>query len=160
MDAAAIDERRSAWRWFPAGLAVAMLLVFIVNFAMVYWALSTFPGAAPNDGFDESNAYDRVLDATAREHALGWSVAAEARDGRVVLVLTDKSGARFFGVPVAATAERPVGPPETTELAFAPQADGSYRAATALPLKGQWDVMLRIGDGAQQLHTTRRVVAR
>jgi nitrogen fixation protein FixH len=152
--------RQSAWRWFPWLLAAAMLMVFAVNGSMVYFALHTFPGAANNDGFDESNSYARVLAGVAKQEALGWSATATASGDRAELRLTDREGRALAGVAVAATAARPLGPPRTTELAFREAAAGRYVATVPLPEQGQWDLMLRVDAGERQFRATRRILVR
>ena len=66
-------QSRSAWRFFPWAIIGGMLLVIAVNAGMAWSALHTFPGTAVEDAFDHSNDYDKVLNAAAREAALGWS---------------------------------------------------------------------------------------
>ena len=118
--------RGSAWRWFPWALAASMGVVVAVNVAMVSFALHTFPGQAGSDGFDLSNHYDEVLARVQQEQALGWDVRVLPGDaGHPVLVLADRSGAPLRGAQVEATAERPLGPPQTTHLVFRDEGHGA-----------------------------------
>ena len=99
------------WWWFPFALVGALLGVVAVNGVMVYDAVSTFPGEAGQDGFDLSNAYDRVLAIAAEQAALGWHIGIEADGGRhAVLQATDSAGLGLEHATVAAQAERPLGP--------------------------------------------------
>jgi nitrogen fixation protein FixH len=136
-----------------------MGVVFAVNIAMVWWALSTFPGESSNDGFDLGNIYDRILAAKAEQDARGWTVAAEAVAGAVWVRLADASGP-LPDATVNATALRPLGPPMATPLTFHRAADGRYVADAALPALGQWDLMLRVDHVSGALRVTRRIVAR
>jgi nitrogen fixation protein FixH len=154
----AAPARHSPWRFYPLGLAGAMLLVFAVNGAMVWTALATFPGAASANGFDESNVYNAVIAEAARQKALGWQVEAGMRDGRTAIHLRDRAGRALAGATVAAEARRPLGPSNTTRLSFAPAGDGVYLADAALPLAGQWDLALRIVQGTGTMRLTRRVL--
>lgn len=149
-----------SWRWFPAGMIAAMGLVFAVNGYMVYDALHTFPGEAGQDGFDLSNAYNRVI-ATAREQAgLGWRIEASVAPSHVpVLRLTGRTGTPLPVTEIDAQAERPLGSAETTVLAFHPAGDGQFLSGTALPA-GQWDIMLTVHAGGQRYDATRRVIVR
>ncbi|HET6184305.1 MAG TPA: FixH family protein [Acetobacteraceae bacterium] len=152
------EAARTPWRWYPLGLTGAMLLVFAVNGVMVYDALRSFPGTAGEDGFDLSNSYNRVLDAAARQQALGWQVTARL-DGahRPRLVAVDRSGAPLGAVAVQAAAERPVGPPEHTELHFTGRGAGRFVAAETLG-RGQWVVTVTIRRDGQAMSTTARLV--
>jgi nitrogen fixation protein FixH len=127
---------------------------------MFYTAVVSFPGTAGTDGFDLSNGYKRVLDAVANQAALGWRIQAALDDTRrPVLYLTDKFGAPLTTAEIEAHAERPIGPVETTRLAFRPAGEGRFQADTTL-FSGQWDIMLTVRANGQSFNTTQRVVAR
>jgi nitrogen fixation protein FixH len=153
-------RERSSWRWMNKDLGLAMAAVFAVNGYMVYAALTSFPGAAGTDGFDLSNDYGKILEAEQRQAALGWQVIAAVDAGhRAHLRLTDKTGAPLSGATVAARAERPVGPPEATPLAFHPAPEGGLVADTTL-FSGQWDVLLTVQSGGNTFTATRRLLVR
>lgn len=152
---------RSAWRWFPWGVTAALLFVVLVNGGMIWAALSTFPGTAGADGFDLSNHYDRVLDAAARQAALGWRVQASVdAQAYPAITLTDRAGAPLTGARIQAHAERPLGPPEITPLTFQAGSAGLYRAAQALPAPGQWDLQISASVEGKTISATRRVLVR
>ncbi|MBS0558738.1 MAG: FixH family protein [Proteobacteria bacterium] len=153
-------RERSSWRWFPHWLALAMAAVFAVNAYMVYAAVTSFPGAAGTDGFDLSNDYRKILAAEQKQAALGWHVEAAAdSEHRAHLRLTDKAGAPLAGAAVTAQAERPVGPPDRTALAFHAAPGGDLVADTTL-FSGQWDVLITVQSDGRTLTATRRLLVR
>lgn len=154
--------RRSLWRFFPLGVVAAMSVVIAVNAGMIYSALHTFPGAAGGDeGFALSNNYNAVLDQAQRDAALGWSVQASSdQAGRPVVNLTSRDGRPLHGASIAASAERPLGAPETLRLTFHEAIAGQYVADAALPARGQWDLTLLASSGAQEIAATRRIIVR
>jgi nitrogen fixation protein FixH len=158
----ALPQRRSVWRFFPLAVIVSMAVVVAVNAGMVYVALHSFPGATGGDeGFALSNHYDTVLDHARRDAALGWNVSAQADDtGRAVVVLTDRQGAALQGAAVEASAERPLGAPETRALTFHEEDAGRYVADVALPLRGQWELTLTASAEGHIMAATRRVIVR
>jgi nitrogen fixation protein FixH len=148
----------TVWRWFPHGLIGSMALVFLVNGYMVYDAFSTFPGVAGQDGFDLSNEYGRVLATAQAQAALGWRVEAALTGERFpVLLLTYRDGSALAASEIIARAERPVGPVESTNLAFRALEDGRYQADTSL-FSGQWDILVTVRADGQVFRATRRVV--
>lgn len=150
----------SAWRFFPHSLIGALGVVIAVNGYMLYDAITTFPGEAGQDGFDLSNEYSKVEAAVKAQAALGWKVDADVTVAKTpVLTLLDKSGAGLDATEIVATAERPVGPPSTTTLAFKPVGNGRFTADTTL-WSGQWDMMLAIKSGGHEYKATRRVVVK
>jgi nitrogen fixation protein FixH len=152
-------EARSPWRFYPLAFAGAMFVVFLVNAGMVWTALTTFPGAAAQNGFDESNVYNAVMADAARQKALGWQIKTAMREGRAEITLNDRAGHGLSGATITAEAHRPLGPKNTTPLSFLPAGEGVYLARTALPLAGQWDVALSIARGDQTVRLTRRLRA-
>ncbi len=150
---------KSAWRWFPHGLILSMLLVFAVNAWFVVVSLRSFPGAAGTDGFDLSNGYDRVLAAAAAQAALGWHVEATLDDAaHPVLRVVDRSGAPLQAAVIEARAERPIGPTDDTILTFRPAGSDRYRADATLAA-GQWDVLLTVHSAGRSYSTTQRLIA-
>jgi nitrogen fixation protein FixH len=154
------DRQRSLWRLFPHAVAVSLGVVMVVNFGMAWTALKTFPGVATRDVFDRSNTYDLVLQAAAREAALGWSLQAELQEGRPVVMLTGRDGQPLTGARVEGSAHRPLGADDAVDLAFQPSAPGRFVAERALGEPGQWDLLLVASQDGRILHATRRVVVR
>jgi nitrogen fixation protein FixH len=136
-----------------------MAVVVVVNGAMMWVAIGSFPGLATTHGFDSSNGYDRVLAAAGRQQALGWSVTARLDALTPVVVLAGPDGAPLEGARLSAVAERPIGDPERTQLAFRAVAPGRFAADVRLA-PGQWDLDLTVEAAGATYHSLRRVVAR
>lgn len=148
---------RSLWRFFPWYVAVGLVIVLAVNFTMSYLAIRTFPGQVTDRGFANSNGYNEVLAAAARQEALGWSVVTGLSGGRPVLRLSGRDGAPLRDPQVTAIARRPLGDPTPVPLELEPTAPGRFETEMALP-PGAWDVELAVvaEDGA--FHAIRRLV--
>jgi nitrogen fixation protein FixH len=154
-------QGRSLWRLFPLAVVVAMGVVVAVNGGLVYAALHSFPGKTGDEGFALSNHYDAVLAEAQREAALGWTVQARADEaGRPVVTLTERDGSPLRGATVTASAERPLGAPETHRLAFHESAAGRYEGDVALTPSGQWDIAVSASTGVHKVTATRRVIVR
>ena len=118
-----------------------------------------FPGQAGNEGFELSNHYDAVLEREQREAALGWTVVVRTdAAGRPEVRLSGRDGAPLRGASVAASAERPLGAPETQSLVFRESDAGRYVVDTALPAAGQWEMTLSASFGGHDITATRRVI--
>ncbi|MCW3476762.1 FixH family protein [Limobrevibacterium gyesilva] len=150
----------SPWRFFPWVVAGAMGVVILVNLGMAYSAVHGFPGLAADDVFDRSNAYDKVLAASQRQAALGWSLAVSVEAGRPVVLLTGREGQPLEGARLSATARRPLGAETTSHVVFRATAPGRYVAEAPLAEPGQWDLLIAAASGQQTLRSTHRVVVR
>jgi len=148
----------TAWRFFPLAIVGGIGLTVVVNAAMIWSAIATFPGRAGRDGFELSNKYNLVLDRQALQSDLGWSVAASVEpDGRPTLRVTDATGQAFPGSRVTAVATRPLGDRHTTDLVFGDHGGGRFIADRALALPGQWELSVTATAGERILTVTRRV---
>jgi nitrogen fixation protein FixH len=131
----------------------------VVNVAMSWTAVRSFPGLATTHGFDDSNGYDRVLVAAGRQAALGWTVRDTLQANRPVILLTGRAGAPLAGAKLAATIERPIGEADPVPVAFHAAGPGRFEADAALP-PGAWDIDLTVTAEGGVFHTTRRLIAR
>ncbi len=151
-------NRQFNWKYFPRILIGIMLLVMAVNVRFITLAVATFPGTASSDDFDTSNRYNAVLDADARQSALGWTERASATHGIAALDLSGPAGAPLAGAVLQVHAARPLGTDQPIPLAFHEATPGHFVAASALPLPGQWDLQCRIKSGDHVALVTRRIV--
>jgi nitrogen fixation protein FixH len=151
---------RTRWRLFPLAMILCLLVVVAVNGVLAWAALSSFPGKAVEDDFGASNRYDQVLEKASRQAALGWVVQARVEDGHAVIDLSGPDGTPLVGATIAATAVRPLGPPQTMDPNFQAIAPGRYRAEAVLPQAGKWDLQLRLAVDGTSYSATRRVLVR
>jgi len=154
-----VERIGMGWRWFPWYVAGGLGFVMVVNFAMGWAALQTFPGLATTHGFDDSNGYDRVLAAADRQAALGWTVRDSLDGAHPVITVAGRAGAPLAGVRLAATAARPIGEAAPAPLTFHAAGLGRYEADAALA-PGAWDIDLTVTAEGGIYHTTRRLIAR
>jgi nitrogen fixation protein FixH len=64
-------------------------VIITVNLALAFNAVRTFPGLEVKNSYVASQEFNTRLHA---QQALGWTVRADARDGQVILSITDKEG--------------------------------------------------------------------
>ena len=86
------------WKYFPRIMIGIMLLVMAVNVRFITLAVATFPGTASADDFDTSNRYNAVMDADAKQTALGWTERASVAHGVAMLDLAGPGGAAQQGL--------------------------------------------------------------
>lgn len=130
----------------------AFSVIIAVNVALAYNAVKTFPGLEVKNSYIASQQFDVKREAQLR---LGWSVRAEARDGQVILSITDKEGAPVEVADLQATVGRAthVKDDVAPEFVF----DGKAYVAYADLGKGNWNIRMiaRADDGTE---FTQRVI--
>lgn len=149
---------RLTWGFFPYAIGLMLVTVAVVDGAISWKALHTFPGVVTHSQFTDSNRYDAVLENAAREATLGWKseISLTARAPR--LTLTDRDGHKLEGARVAGQAIRPVGNEAPHVLAFRAVAPGEYLADTPLTEPGQWEIDLTASIAGKQIHAAHRLL--
>ncbi len=137
------DPRRG--RWIPWVFVGGMALVVAVNLVLVFAALTTFTGVTTGQSYDRGRAYNAVLAEAARQDALGWTARVAFDGGMLDVSVADRAGqpvrGRLDGVLLRPLEGREV------PLDFVAAGPGRFRAAPALPARGQWEARLSLTDG-------------
>lgn len=160
---ARFDPNRHLWLVYP----IAFVAVLIANGALVYFALSSWPGLAYENAFERGRKYNQVLRDEDRESKLGWRLVAKyeargERAGTLTLRAADRDGRPLADLGVAATLVRPLGgavPDRTIDLRES--APGVYAANIVVPVPGQWEVrVIAAGAAGARAHETHRFFVR
>lgn len=130
----------------------AFAVIIGVNLALAYSAVSTFPGLEVKNSYVASQEFDVRRDA---QEALGWSVRADARDGQVILSITDTEGAPVEVAKLSAVLGRATHVKDDVEPDFA--FDGTAYVAPVDLGAGNWNIRMvaRADDGTE---FTQRVI--
>lgn len=115
----------------------AFTVIIAVNLALAFNAVKTFPGLEVKNSYVASQSFDEDR---ARQEALGWSVLAEARDGQVILSVTDATGAPVEVAGLEATLGRATHVKDDTRPAFV--FDGQRYVAPADLAPGNWNIRM------------------
>lgn len=115
-------------------------VVIAVNLLMATLALRGFGGVVVENSYVASQKFNGWLEEAERQKALGWSAdAVRNEQGRIVI---ETQGVPA-GATVDATLRRPLGKPETTQLAFRESSAGRF--VSDVPVAdGRWAVRLQI----------------
>jgi nitrogen fixation protein FixH len=121
-------------------------LIIGVNLFLAYSAVHTFPGLEVKNSYVASQEFD--IRRTAQQ-ALGWTVRADARDGQVIVHITDRDGAPVQVAKLTATVGRAthVRDDVTPDFVF----DGSAYVAPLDLADGNWNIRMvaRARDGTE-----------
>lgn len=150
-------EREFTGRHAAAVFIGAFGIIIGVNVALAVNAVQTFPGLEVKNSYVASQQFNEKLSA---QEALGWSVRADARDGQVILAITDSTGAPVRVESLDATVGRAthVKDDVTPDFVF----DGRHYVAPVALSGGNWNIRMsavaRDGTAFQQrviLHVNR-----
>ena len=133
-------------RHMTAVLVGGFGIVIAVNLSMATLATRGFGGVVVENSYVASQKYNGWLDEARKQQALGWSVDVKRqRGGNIALALQGVPA----GADVTAQLRRPLGEPETTELAFAAAAPGTLVSTTPVAA-GRWIARIAITAGVDR----------
>jgi nitrogen fixation protein FixH len=155
-------------RWIPWVYVLVFIPVIAVNVLLVRLALTSNTGLVTDHAFDTGQSYNAVIEAGARQQALGWQVTVDAQPApqadaphRVALsiALTDSAGKPLTGLTVSGRVVSPVDPQPDAAATLVETAGGHYRETIALPRAGQWELQLVATNGTDRFAIVQRVTA-
>jgi nitrogen fixation protein FixH len=115
----------------------AFTVIILVNLALAYSAVKTFPGLEVKNSYVASQNFDERRDA---QTALGWDVRADAIGGLVILAITDASGAPVQVQSLEAVLGRATHVKDDVSPAF--EFDGSAYVAPVELGAGNWNIRM------------------
>lgn len=135
-------ERRLTGRQVLAVMLVFLAVVFAVNAAMIYAALSTYSGVVAAEPYRKGLHYnDRIL-AEERQRLRNWREALTiAPDGRITLAISGADAEPIGNLSVDVAIGRPSTNREDVKLRLVADA-GRYRGQIAPLPPGAWIVAL------------------
>lgn len=141
-----MGEQRFTGRHAAAIFVGAFAVIIGVNLVLAYSAVATFPGLEVRNSYVASQKFDARRDA---QTALGWSVRAEARNGLLILSITDRAGQPVEVAGLDATLGRATHVKDDSRPEF--EFDGTAYVASAELGRGNWNIRLNAlsADGTE-----------
>jgi len=130
-------------------------VIFMVNGAFVYFALSSWPGLTTEKAYEQGRDYNQTLSGVESQKSLGWSSRVEftADPGRHVfrVIFKDNEGQPLRDLRVRASFQRPVGDEKVIVVVLPEVANGEYESPVLFPLAGKWQANIEAGmnDGVR-----------
>ena len=121
-------------------------IIIAVNLTLAYNAVHSFPGLEVRNSYVASQEFDANRTA---QLALGWSVRADAREGNVILSVTDSLGAPVEVADLRATLGRATHVQDDQSPVFV--FDGTSYVAPAKLAPGNWNIRMvaRAANGTE-----------
>lgn len=126
-----------------SGLHVALIFVhafaviIVVNLALAFNAVSTFPGLEVRNSYVASQSFD---DDRAAQEALGWHVTARVEDGFLIVAILNEQGTAIRADQISATFGRATSIRDDQNPDF--QFENGYYVAPVVSSGGNWNLRL------------------
>lgn len=139
-------EREFTGKHAAAVFIGAFAVIIGVNIVLAYSAVKTFPGLEAKNSYVASQEFDLRRNA---QEALGWSVRADARDGEVILSITDAQGDPVQVAELSAIVGRSTHVRDDVEPDFI--YDGRAYVAPVDLASGSWNIRMiaKANDGTE-----------
>ncbi|MBY0406750.1 MAG: FixH family protein [Rickettsiales bacterium] len=144
-------------RWIPWYFVLFFAVIFAVDGTMVTLALRTHTGLVTDHPYEKGLAYNRVVEAYAKQAELGWQGTIILESGEITFTLRDAAGHIVKADRVTAKFTRPTQSGMDTTIPLTPSAE-SWKAALTLPAPGLWEMHVFAVRGTQEYQQTKRVV--
>ena len=149
--------------WMIALLSLIVIVV-LVNITFITLAITTNPGLVTDDYYEKGLHFEETVikRATARDE-LGWSYSVDFPTQPLInqphtyrFSIVDKAGVPLSNADVILKAYRPSDADTDFALAMNEPNPGMYEATIRYPLKGIWDITIKISHGNDDYDFTRR----
>jgi len=138
-------------RHVAAAFLTFFAVVFLMNGAMIYAAISTYSGLVANEPYRKGLHYNERIDADERQARLGWRDSVTiTRTGAIVVTLEAPGQGPVIGVHANAILGRPSTNRHDIKLPLIETSPGRYEAQAGPLADGTWTIELEARRGASQ----------
>lgn len=150
---------RLTGRWVLALVVLFFGAIFAVNGAMVYYALSTFPGLEVASSYKAGQDYESEIAAGRDQAARGWrvdgDVVPQGSGARIAFHFADAAGADLHGLAVAIRLVHAVDPTHDHAATLVETGSGLYAAALPDVPDGHWRLSVEARRDGERLFKSR-----
>lgn len=147
------------------GMLGSILLVIAVNAGFIVMAMRSNPGLVDNKYYEHGRDLERnALKKIAARNALGLDANFEVPEHIVMSTSTlfrftaiDKRGLPFSKADVTVVAYRPSDANADFMVQLQDMSDGRYQGEMNFPLKGTWDLIIKVKRDKDNIELTHRI---
>lgn len=159
------DSKQGIRNPWVLGILGLLLFVIAVNVGFITMAMRTNPGLVDNKYYDRGRDHENnVMKKIAARNALGLEANFEvpehivlAQPNRFRFTAIDKRGLPFSKADISVVAYRPSDAAADFTVPMQDNSDGRYEAMMNFPLKGTWDLIVKVKRGEDVFELTHRI---
>lgn len=157
-----VRVRRLTGRGVLLWLVAFFGVVFAVNGAFIYFAVSTFPGLEVESSYKAGQEFEGEVLAGKAQADRDWAVDAAVRpvgdDASVEIHFRDKAGTDLHGLDVRARLIHAVDPNHDHSASLPEVASGTYRTVLPNVQAGMWSLTIEAYKGNERLFMSRNLL--
>ncbi len=151
--------RRLTGRGVLLWLVAFFGVIFAVNGAFIYFAVSTFPGLEVESSYKAGQEFEGEVVAGKAQAERGWTVDASVQpagsDAAVEIRFRDKAGVDLHGLDVRVHLIHAVDPDHDHSASLPEVASGTYRVVLPNVKAGMWNLTIEAYRGDERLFMSR-----
>ncbi|MFZ2540719.1 MAG: FixH family protein [Gallionella sp.] len=159
------DSKQALRNPWVLGWVGFVMVVLAVNVGLIMLSQYSNPGLVDKNYYDHGRDFERnALKQTAARASLGWEARLETPEHIVVaqpvslhFTVIDGRGLPLSDADITITAYRPADAAADFMVPMRHVSSGRYQADISFPLKGTWDLIVKVKRGADGYDLTRRV---
>lgn len=159
------DNKQGMRNPWVLGMIALLLLVVAINVGFIMMAMRSNPGLVDEKYYERGRDHEQnVLKEIAARNALGLEARLNMPEQVVMAQSTpfyftamDKRGLPFTGADIHIRAYRPADASADFTVQMHDNGDGRYQAEMTFPLKGTWDLIVKVKRGENEYELTRRI---
>lgn len=154
------DHGRRITGWHVlAALVLFFAVIFAMNAALIYYALSSFPGLEVASSYKAGQEFENDVEAARAQAARGWSVEETAvltgEGARIEARFLDRDGAPVVGLLVTARLLHNATTRFDGSVVLEPEGMGRYAGVAVGTLPGKWTLVLSAEKDGERLFLSR-----
>ena len=159
------DSKQALRNPWVLGWLGFVMIVLAVNIGLILLSRSSNPGLVDKNYYDHGRDFERnVLKNIAARESLGWETRLEIPE-RIVMAqptllrftVVNNQGLPLSDAEVIVTAYRPADAAADFIVPLHAVASGRYQADISFPLKGTWDLIVKVKRATDSYDLTRRI---
>ena len=145
---------------------MALVVVFLaVNVVFFIVAVASSPGLVVKDYYEQGRQYEKnALKLIAAHNSMNWETRLEIPDSIIInsedtyrFTVVDSRGLPIKGAVVELLAYRPSDADADFTISLQEIAPGLYQAGIRFPLRGVWDLKIKVQSGEDQYEMAHRI---
>ncbi len=149
-------------RWIPWTFVGLFAVMLVANGCLVYFAFGSFTGLSTKQPYRQGLGFNAALDANARQEALGLepvlTLTPDAGGAlRVSFEVRSRSGEALRTSPPEIAFRRPTAEGHDFSITLTDAGEGRFTGRATPPLRGLWDLHIRVRNDRRTYKWIRRV---
>ena len=145
----AMSKSRSTGLLFLGGVILLFIPMFVVNYFLAYYAITTNTGLVDDQAYNTGQNYNSIIKSAHQQEKLAWKttltltpIVTKPHTAKLDIAINDSQNETIKNLTIVAILYSPVDPQPDQKLSLLSQEDGHFFQEVTVPRSGQWEIRL------------------